>query len=581
MQKCFIVPQLLSTKIQIDLNKKPNKLDSLTNLFLSENFTINLLLFYLDKSNTNSIIDFLVNLVSSKKYEYERYFYLPQICSILVNKPYTEPLEDFILEQCVNHIKFSLSVFWLISSFAEGNLNDFSIGFLPTIEMTLVNGRKYNQNNISKIKLNSGFQSDQDIYNYNIQKQFRFGYFNQCIKFYKDLKLLCEHLKNQLKNQRNTILKAWVSSINRKIANLCTLEKGIEVADKEIKGMYRGIILPFDDSGTISNSDCNVIINIIPDNSFCISTKARVPVRLLFECASVKDCGDWDNYVTPFINQGSVDKEFCSVEDFFKNFEGNNQQEKEENNDNIKRKDSIGDLNCEIGNPFGEPWSSLVEKIKRRSVYRSIPSYKIKSFIAKSNDDLRQEALTMQLLKMLDKIFKENQIPLKIKLYEIIITSINSGLIEYIPNTISFDLLKKKIGQNADINTFFRIFFSENFEEAQKNFAESLAGYSLATYILNIKDRHNGNILLDMNGNIIHIDFGFILGVSPGNMNFETAPFKLTKDYLDILDGENSNIFQYFKTLLIRGFIALKRNFESFLGVLEIMGKSMYYFYYF
>ena len=44
----------------------------------------------------------------------------------------------------------------------------------------------------------------------------------------------------------------------------------------------------------------------------------------------------------------------------------------------------------------------------------------------------------------------------------------------------------------------------------------SLAGYSLVTYFLQVKDRHNGNILLHRDGSIIHIDFGFFLSNAPG-----------------------------------------------------------------
>ena len=48
-------------------------------------------------------------------------------------------------------------------------------------------------------------------------------------------------------------------------------------------------------------------------------------------------------------------------------------------------------------------------------------------------------------------------------------------------------------------------------------------------------NRHNGNILVDNLGHILHIDFGFFLSNSPGrNLGFETAPFKLLDEFVQV-----------------------------------------------
>lgn len=49
--------------------------------------------------------------------------------------------------------------------------------------------------------------------------------------------------------------------------------------------------------------------------------------------------------------------------------------------------------------------------------------------------------------------------------------------------------------------------------------------------------------MLDYVGHIIHIDFGFIFTLSPGNVSFESAPFKLTKEYVELMEGANSDKF--------------------------------------
>lgn len=46
--------------------------------------------------------------------------------------------------------------------------------------------------------------------------------------------------------------------------------------------------------------------------------------------------------------------------------------------------------------------------------------------------------------------------------------------------------------------------------QARLRFTQSMAAYSVFSYILQTKDRHNGNIMVDRDAHIVHIDFGLL-----------------------------------------------------------------------
>ena len=104
------------------------------------------------------------------------------------------------------------------------------------------------------------------------------------------------------------------------------------------------------------------------------------------------------------------------------------------------------------------------------------------------------------------------------------------------------------------------------------NYIASLAGYSLVCYFLQIKDRHNGNILIDNEGHLIHIDFGFLLSNAPGKgLKFENAPFKLSDDMVDCLGGVDGKYFEEFRKLLKKGFVAVNKHRHKIIILVEMM----------
>lgn len=85
--------------------------------------------------------------------------------------------------------------------------------------------------------------------------------------------------------------------------------------------------------------------------------------------------------------------------------------------------------------------------------------------------------------------------------------SFKCGVIDVVPNATSRDEMGR--AKVNDLQDFFIAKYggkdTTTFQKARLNFIQSMAAYSVACYILQIKDRHNGNIMIDGEGHIIHI----------------------------------------------------------------------------
>jgi len=178
--------------------------------------------------------------------------------------------------------------------------------------------------------------------------------------------------------------------------------------------------------------------------------------------------------------------------------------------------------------------------------------------------------------------------------YMIVETFPNAGLAEFLPNVKSLHEIKSIPrtdtlpcgsctccfhgeccpGNGITISEYFLNVYGKDPEHhpaahnnALLNFVRSLAPNLVTQYLLAIKDRHNGNIMLHSDGRIIQVDFAFSLGSKPGgNRNPEQLCY-VTPEFLDMMDGyltveDGSRVecIAYFKWLLWRCFLGARSN---------------------
>ena len=96
----------------------------------------------------------------------------------------------------------------------------------------------------------------------------------------------------------------------------------------------------------------------------------------------------------------------------------------------------------------------------------------------------------------------------------------------------------------------------------------------MSVSLLNTKHRHNGSVLTDAAGHIIHIGCRHIFTIAPAGIEFTCAPFPIRQEMLDVMGGRESAGLHTFVSLACCCFLALRHHLASLLLPIDLMVPS-------
>lgn len=203
----------------------------------------------------------------------------------------------------------------------------------------------------------------------------------------------------------------------------------------------------------------------------------------------------------------------------------------------------------------------------------------------KVGEDLRQDMLALQMIRIMDRIWLQEGLDLRIVNFKCISTGKDKGMVELVPSSETLRKIQVEYGvtgsfKDKPLAEWLRKYnpAEDEYEKASENFIYTCAGCCVATYILGICDRHNDNIMLRSTGHMFHIDFGKFLGHAQmiGSFKRDRAPFVLTSDMAYVINGGErpTSRFQLFVDLCSQAYNLIRKHSNLFLNLLSLMTQS-------
>lgn len=190
----------------------------------------------------------------------------------------------------------------------------------------------------------------------------------------------------------------------------------------------------------------------------------------------------------------------------------------------------------------------------------------------KTGDDLRQDQLVIQIISLMDRLLRKENLDLKLSPYRILATGAKAGAVQFV-GSISLQAAKTKYKVDY-IQAYLRANSPDKKaeygirKEAMDNYVKSCAGYCVVTYLLGVGDRHLDNLLLTPDGHFFHADFGYILGRDPKPA---PPPIKITIAMLDGMGGPKSPNYAAFKQYCFTAYLTLRKSSSLILNLFALM----------
>lgn len=191
--------------------------------------------------------------------------------------------------------------------------------------------------------------------------------------------------------------------------------------------------------------------------------------------------------------------------------------------------------------------------------------------IFKTGDDLRQDQLVIQVIALMDRLLRKENLDLKLSPYRILATSSNAGAVQFVP---SMSLATASTKYKGSILAYLRANNPDTTADlgirssTMDTYVKSCAGYCVITYLLGVGDRHLDNLLLAPDGHFFHADFGYILGRDPKPF----APqMKLCKEMVEGMGSSTSPHYAAFKSYCFTAYTTLRKSSNLILNLFSLM----------